>query len=91
MARLSSARARPASLGVSRKGFKGFKGFGGGAQAQLALWDYDDFRASPLANLSMAAPPAASGAPLVVQSAPPLPARSTYHVHVYRAIARSPA
>lgn len=39
------------------------------AQAQLAIWDYDDFSASPLVSLSTGAPPAA--APLVVQSALP--------------------
>lgn len=37
-------------------------------QAQLALWNYDDFRASPLAMLPTAAPSKAAHA-LVVESA----------------------
>lgn len=41
----------------------------GWLQAQLALWNYDDFRASPLAVLPTAAPSKAAHAQLVVQSA----------------------
>ena len=38
-------------------------------QAQLALWDYDDFRGSPLAAAPAAAPRSASDAPLIISSA----------------------